>query len=74
MSHQCPGPRCKHDDVPDEMLACSGHWYQVPVATRKAVWRAWRNGDGAGTREHRAAITHAIATMRPFRKDVPDES
>jgi hypothetical protein len=56
------------------MLACSGHWYQVPPPLRSAVWRAWDDGDGAGSAEHAAAITAAVARMRPFKKDMPDES
>jgi hypothetical protein len=55
------------------MLACGGHWYQVPRPVRNAVWRAWDNGGGAGSAEHTAAIQAAIGTMRPFKKDMPDE-
>lgn len=73
MNHHCPGPRCTRDDIPAGKLACAGHWYQVPEAVRKAVWRAWRGGDGAGTAEHTAAMTAAVSRMRPFRKDLPDE-
>lgn len=68
MSHKCPGPLCTKD-VSDEMLACSGHWYQVSAATRSAVWRAWSNGMGAGTPAHTAAISNAVSQMTAFKKD-----
>lgn len=68
MSHECPGPLCK-TSVPDEMLACSGHWYQVRPATRAAVWRAWQNGAGAGTEAHNAAIRNAVSQMTAFKRD-----
>jgi hypothetical protein len=48
------------------MLACSRHWYQVPRPVRNAVWRAWRNGAGAGTEAHQLAMHLAIADMRPL--------
>lgn len=57
--HQCPAPRCTLR-CPPAMLACRSHWYSIPEALRKAVWRAWRNGDGAGTAAHTAAITAAV--------------
>jgi hypothetical protein len=73
MNHQCPGPRCTRDDIPAEMLACTGHWYQVPRALRTAVWRAWDDGAGALSPEHNAAVKAAVARMRVFNKDRPNE-
>jgi hypothetical protein len=66
MSHKCPGPGEVHSQggvVPDDMLACSRHWYTVPRPLRNRVWAAWRDGDGAGTPEHNAAIRAAVAAM-----------
>jgi len=62
--HQCPGPDCQ-EPIPYDMLACARHWYQVPKSVRNAVWRAWDQGNGAGTPEHDAAIALAIRSMRP---------
>jgi hypothetical protein len=63
-SHECPGPRCGKQ-IRDDMLACSRHWYQVSAKTRRRVWAAWRNGEGAGTDEHTAAIYQAVQEMTP---------
>jgi hypothetical protein len=65
MSHRCPGPGCDAQ-VPYEMLACRRHWYQVPRALRNAVYTAWRNGAGAATSAHTAALDAAISRMRPL--------
>ncbi|HEX5811567.1 MAG TPA: hypothetical protein VFY38_05685 [Pseudonocardia sp.] len=35
--HECPGG-CG-TEIPDEMLACRPHWYQLPQDVRDAVWR-----------------------------------
>jgi len=64
--HECPGPDCTVETVPDDMLACSPHWYQVPKPLRTAVYRAWGNGAGAGTAAHRSALLAAVRTMRPL--------
>jgi hypothetical protein len=62
MSHRCPGPDCEAQ-VPDHMLMCRTHWYQVPRSLRNAVWKAWRDGAGSGTAEHTQAITLAIRSI-----------
>ena len=62
MTHQCPRNGCLAI-VPDDQLACPPHWYQLPAPLRRAVWAAWSSGQGAGTREHRAAIARAVAVM-----------
>jgi len=65
MTHRCPGPGCDAQ-VPHEMLACPRHWYQVPQATRNAVYRAWEGGAGASSPAHTAAMDAAIRSMRPL--------
>jgi hypothetical protein len=62
--HRCPGPACD-TLVPYEQLACPRHWYQVPLALRRAVSRAWRRGAGAGSPDHTAAIIAAVRRMTP---------
>lgn len=64
-AHTCPGPGCTAQVAPDR-LACARHWYQVPAPLRRAVWAAWKDGAGAGTRAHAAACVAAIDTMRPL--------
>jgi hypothetical protein len=58
MSHVCPAPGCE-TQVPAHMLACRPDWYRIPKPYRQAIWRAWRDGAGAGSLEHRAAVTAA---------------
>ena len=64
MTHRCPGPGCTRE-VPGDMLMCGPHWYAVPKPLQRAVWRAWRNGEGEGSDEHHAAITAAIRAVNP---------
>lgn len=64
--HECPADGCQKQ-VANDMLMCSGHWYKVPAHLRKAVWRAWDNGAGAGSDEHNRAITAAIAAVNAGR-------
>jgi hypothetical protein len=60
--HECPKNGC-NKQIDYTMLMCSRHWYEVPKPLRKAVWRAWQDGAGAGTPEHLAAINAAIAAV-----------
>lgn len=66
-THTCPVPGGTAD-VRQDMLMCSRHWYTVPQPLRKALYRAWRNGDGMGSAEHVAAMQSCIkaadATVR----------
>jgi hypothetical protein len=61
-SHHCPRNGCTRR-VPPDQLMCREDWYAVPKPVRNAVWRAWRNGAGAGSREHQAAIAAAVAAV-----------
>jgi hypothetical protein len=62
MTHKCPAPGCE-SDVPDDMLACRKDWYRIPKPLRTAIWRAWRQGEGAGSAEHGNAIRAAIGWL-----------
>lgn len=55
--------------VSSDMLACRSHWYSLPKALRNRVWAAWRNGEGAGSDEHNAAIEDAIAFLQRPKQD-----
>jgi hypothetical protein len=59
--HQCPGG-CGRP-VSNARLTCPACWRLIPAPLRAAVWAAWRNGDGAGTPAHQAAITAAISSL-----------
>jgi hypothetical protein len=64
MTHPCPGyahrAELKRPEVPADMLACRPCWYSLPPPLRVALWRAWNKGAGAGTLEHRAAVTACL--------------
>lgn len=62
MSHQCPREGCT-EDVPTEKLACPADWARVPKPLQRAVYRAYRHGEGVGSPEHIAAMDAAIAAM-----------
>lgn len=62
LTHDCPANECERQ-VASHMLMCGRHWRMVPQPLRRAVWAAWRNGAGAGTPEHRAAIRRAIEAV-----------
>jgi hypothetical protein len=61
-THRCPGPHCTRI-VPDAMLMCRHHWYQVPPELRDAVWGAYDHGRGVGTAGLLRAQTAAIASL-----------
>lgn len=41
MSHQCPAPECRKN-VPDHMLACRVHWWQLPAPLRARINEEYR--------------------------------
>jgi hypothetical protein len=61
-SHECPADGCKRR-VGTAMLMCRTDWFRVPKPLRNAVWAAWREGAGAGSPEHQAAISAAIRAV-----------
>lgn len=62
MSHQCPAVRCPVR-VDLDQLMCPQHWRMVPGPFRSAVWIAWKDGAGAGTSQHTAAIEAAVRSV-----------
>jgi hypothetical protein len=74
--HPCPGPLCRGEaDVPADMLMCGRDWGALrrgaPMIAR-GVWRAWDDGRGRGTAQHRAAMQLAIRAARKL-AGVPDD-
>jgi len=49
-THRCPARRCPRRVQPD-LLMCGIHWRMVPKPLQRAVWAAWRHGEGQGTIE-----------------------
>jgi hypothetical protein len=47
---------------------CRRDWYQVSKRLRDQVWRTWRSGQNASSREHEQAVLHAIAAARLARE------
>lgn len=64
--HRCPGPECERE-VNVTMLACHGHWYQVPASIRNAVWREYKKAPGSPA--HRHAMDLAVKAMQPLRTE-----
>ena len=61
-THRCPIGDCR-ERVERERLMCPLHWRLVPCALKRAVYRAWQDGAGAGSREHQTAIRACIDTV-----------
>jgi hypothetical protein len=61
--HPCPLLGCA-TTVPRNLLMCGYHWSMVPPGLRAAVWGAYDNGRGIGTRELSAAQSAAITAVR----------
>lgn len=61
-THVCPAAPCA-EQISADQLMCRAHWYMLPAAIRTAVWVAWQDGAGAGTRQHQAAIAAAIRSV-----------
>ena len=43
-THPCPKLGCGRR-VPFSRLACQRHWYELPLALRNEIGKAWRRGD-----------------------------
>lgn len=61
LRHTCPVPGCR-ELVRQERLMCSRHWYQVPLALRKQVWREYRKAPQS--RAHLWACHRAVEAVR----------
>jgi hypothetical protein len=59
----CAVPGCG-DQIDPTRLMCRRDWYQVPKRLRDQVWRTWRSGQEANSREHQQAVLQAIAVGR----------
>ncbi len=46
MTHKCPKQGC-NQQIPQHMLACKRHWFEVPKPLRDAIWQTYRSGDKA---------------------------
>lgn len=58
-THECPRTGCTRRVGPGQLL-CPQDWHAVPKPFQRAVWSAWQDGRGAGSRAHTAAIRAAI--------------
>lgn len=59
-THPCPIDRCVKTNVPDHLLMCGRHWKMVPGELQRAVYAAYRRGQGIGTPELAEAQRNAI--------------
>jgi hypothetical protein len=58
-THECPAPGCEAR-VPFERFACRQHWFALPKAMQRRIWRAYRDGSLA---EHVDAMEEARAWL-----------
>jgi hypothetical protein len=63
---RCPVPGCE-EKVDRTRLMCRRDWYRVPKRLRDRVWKTWRSGREAGSRQHQEAVLKAIAAARVAR-------
>ena len=63
---RCPVPGCE-EQIDRSRLMCRRDWYAVPKRLRDRVWKTWRSGREASSREHREAVLKAIAAARAAR-------
>jgi hypothetical protein len=73
--HACPGPLCKGEaDVAPHMLMCGRDWAALRRGAKpyaQAVWATWKNGAGAGSPAHTAAMQAAIRKARQLAEGRP---
>lgn len=60
---RCAVPVCG-EQIDQTRLMCRHDWYHVPKWLRDQVWRSWRSGQEANSREHQQAVIQAIAAAR----------
>jgi hypothetical protein len=63
LTHICPILPCTRT-VPRHWLMCGQHWRMVPPGLKAAVWAAYADGRGVGSRELAAAQSSAITAVR----------
>jgi hypothetical protein len=68
-THRCPVGDCPAQ-VPRQQLMCPRHWRLMPGSLKRALYRAWQDGAGVGSREHQQAIRACIDAVSP---PAPDE-
>jgi hypothetical protein len=59
----CPVPGCSEQIDPTHLM-CRRDWHQVSKRLRDQVWRTWRSGQEANSREHQRAVLQAITAAR----------
>lgn len=69
-THRCPVGDCPAGVHPGQLM-CPRHWRLVSSPLKRALYRAWQGGAGAGSAEHqqamRACIEVAQASCEPGR-------
>ena len=58
-THACPMPGCMAV-VPNRMLACRDHWYELPAELRREVSASYRDRSPTGHARHRNALRNAF--------------
>jgi hypothetical protein len=59
--HNCPV--CDATGVPYEKLMCFRCWTKVPSPLQRRLYATWRDGAGAGSAEHEAAMADCLRAL-----------
>jgi hypothetical protein len=62
MKHMCHWPDCVQE-VPPRLFMCRPHWFTLPLALRREIWRTYRPGQEITkdpSPEYRAAAHAAL--------------
>lgn len=68
MSHHCPVPGCAAAGLPDSLLMCRRDWARVARPLQRAVYAAYKGGEGRGTPELARAQDAAIRAATAARE------
>ena len=63
MQHTCHWITC-NVAVPPKMWGCKKHWFKLPLALRREVWRNYRPGQEIDKNPSRAYIETALKVRR----------
>ncbi len=71
--HICAHPSCDRRCA-GPMLACRGHWFQLPAKVRRQIWSWWRvrlsnPGNVNAVREHARAVQGAVEFWAAAERD-----
>lgn len=67
-THECPAPGCR-SEMPHHLLACRGHWFQIPRPLRGRLLREYH--DHFGERSYFEARADCLAALGVADEQIP---